>query len=112
MKHRRRLCPHQRHLQIRDSYTDEEGENQISLDKTNNQPAIEPGNNARNDFHLLIQTAIQTLVKSDTDGDELVHSYGSASQGLWLNSSAAKELQSLLDRVVLKVSVPNFVGMA
>lgn len=58
---------------------------------------------ASKDFQLLIQMAIQTLVRSDTDGDELVHSYGSASQGLWLNLPAAKELQGVLDRVVLKV---------
>lgn len=102
---RRRHCPNPKLLQSRDSRTDEMGDNQISYDETNNQPANIQLGDASNDFQLLIQKAIQTLVKSDTDGEELVHSYGSASQGLWLNPPAAKELQWLLDRVVLKVRV-------
>lgn len=104
---RRRHCPNPKLLQSRDSRTDEMGDNQISYDETNNQPANIQLGDASNDFQLLIQKAIQTLVKSDTDGEELVHSYGSASQGLWLNPPAAKELQWLLDRVVLKVRVPG-----
>ncbi|KAL3807568.1 hypothetical protein ACHAXA_006469 [Cyclostephanos tholiformis] len=76
--------------------------NQISHVETDDQPAIIQPGDASTDFQLLIQMAIQTLVRSDTDGDELVHSYGSASQGLWLNLPAAKELQGLLDRVALK----------
>ena len=94
-----RPCPNHKLLQSSD--------NQISYDEANNQPANIQLGDASNDFQLLIQKAIQTLVKSDTDGDELVHSYGSASQGLWLNPPAAKELQWLLDRVVLKVRVPG-----
>lgn len=81
------------------SGTDVKYENQISQVDTNDEP------DASKDFQLLIQMAILTLVRSDTDGNELVHSYGSASQGLWLNLPAAKELQGLLDRVVLKVRV-------
>jgi hypothetical protein len=59
-------------------------------------------------FHLLIQKAVQTIIKSDTDGDELEHSYGSASQGLWLHSKSARGMQSLLDRIVLQVSSPYY----
>ena len=59
-------------------------------------------------FHLLIQKAVQTIIKSDTDGDELEHSYGSASQVLWLHSKSAREMQSLLDRIVLQVRSPFY----
>ena len=59
-------------------------------------------------FHLLIQKAVQTIIKSDTDGDELEHSYGSASQGLWLHSKSAREMQSLLDQIVLQVRSPYY----
>ena len=55
-------------------------------------------------FQHLIQKAVQTIIKSDTDGDELEHSYGSASQGLWLHSKSGREMQSLFDRIVLQVS--------
>ena len=89
--------PYQRILRAMISGTDVKYENQISQVDTNDEP------DASKDFQLLIQMAILTLVRSDTDGNELVHSYGSASQGLWLNLPAAKELQGLLDRVVLKV---------
>ena len=58
-------------------------------------------------FQLLIQKAVRTLVMSDTDGDEATHAYGSASQGLWLHTPAAKEMQGVLDKVVLKVCVNN-----
>ncbi len=67
---------------------------------------IETDNTGPNDgFDILVKRAIQTLYKSDTDGEELDHSYGSASQGLWLHSPTAKEMQKLLDRMVLKVRV-------
>ena len=59
-------------------------------------------------FQILIQKAVQTIIKSDTDGDELEHSYGSASQGLWLHSKSAREMQSLLDRIVLQVRSPYY----
>ncbi len=59
-------------------------------------------------FQHLIQKAVQTIIKSDTDGDELEHSYGSASQGLWLHSKSAREMQSLLDRIVLQVRSSPF----
>lgn len=55
------------------------------------------------DFHLLIYAAIQTLIHSDLDGEELDHSYGSASQGLWMHAPSAKKMQQLLNRVTLKV---------
>ena len=55
------------------------------------------------DFQHVIHKAIQTLVMSDTDGDELDHSYGSASQGLWLHTPTAKEMERMLNRLVLKV---------
>jgi hypothetical protein len=40
----------------------------------------------------------------------LQHSYGSASQGLWLHSTSAKEMQSVFDQIVLQVSLQSFVG--
>jgi hypothetical protein len=55
-------------------------------------------------FEILAQKAIHTLLKSDSDTDENEHAYGSASQGLWINSKSAKEMQNVLDRVVLQVS--------
>ena len=55
-------------------------------------------------FEILAQKAIHTLLKSDSDTDENEHAYGSASQGLWINSKAAGEFQSVLDRIVLQVS--------
>mmetsp|Transcript_13871 Transcript_13871/g.30241 ORF Transcript_13871/g.30241 Transcript_13871/m.30241 type:complete len:778 (+) Transcript_13871:163-2496(+) len=54
-------------------------------------------------FQFLIQKAVETLVMSDTDGEELKHSTGSASQGLWIHAPAAKEMQGVLDKVVLKM---------
>lgn len=64
------------------------------------------------DFRLLIRKAARTLVKSDTDGEELDHSYGSASQGLWLHAPAARDMQGVLDDMALKVRAANdrFVG--
>ena len=56
-----------------------------------------------NDFDLLIQMAIQTLIRSDLDGEELDHSYGSASQGLWIHAPSAKKVQQLLNCLALKV---------
>eukprot|EP00984_Skeletonema_dohrnii_P012653 scaffold5161_cov94-Skeletonema_dohrnii-CCMP3373.AAC.2 len=47
---------------------------------------------------------MHTLLQSDSDTDENEHAYGSASQGLWINPKAAKEMQNLLDRVVLQFS--------
>ena len=70
----------------------------ITESKTQQQPATTSAA-----FQHLIQKAVQTILKSDTDGDELEHSYGSASQGLWLHSKSAREMQSLLDRIVLQV---------
>ncbi len=55
-------------------------------------------------FEILAQKVIHTLLKSDSDTDENEHAYGSASQGLWINSKAAKEMQNILDRVALQVS--------
>ena len=55
----------------------------------------------------LIQKAVRALVKGDTDGEELSHSYGSASQGLWLHAPSAREMQDVLDRVGLKVRMPT-----
>ena len=55
-------------------------------------------------FEILTQKAIHTLLKSDSDTDENEHAYGSASQGLWINSKAAKEMQDVLDRIVVHVS--------
>jgi hypothetical protein len=55
-------------------------------------------------FETLARKAIHTLLKSDSDTDENEHAYGSASQGLWINSQSAKEMQNVLDRVVLQVS--------
>ncbi|KAL9185295.1 hypothetical protein ACHAXT_003072 [Thalassiosira profunda] len=58
-------------------------------------------------FRTLIQKAVRALVKGDTDGEELSHSYGSASQGLWLHAPSAREMQDVLDRVGLKVRMPT-----
>ena len=73
----------------------------------NNGPLLQQKSNNNNPsaFELLAQTAINTLLKSDVDTDENEHAYGSASQGLWINSMAAKEMQNVLDRVVLQVSL-------
>ena len=75
---------------------------QSTNDNSNLQPSLENMINI-DAFQLLIQRAMHTLIMSDTDGEELDHSYGSASQGLWVHSPSAKELQSIIDRLVLKV---------
>lgn len=61
------------------------------------------------DFHLLMHAAIQTLIHSDLDGEELDHSYGSASQGLWMHAPSAKKMQQLLNRVTLKVRFEDLI---
>lgn len=72
--------------------------------QTNDNMQLDNNSNIDIDgFQLLVQKAIQTLVRSDTDGEELDHSYGSASQGLWVHAPAAKEMQGVLDKVVLQV---------
>ena len=79
---------------------------EITLQSTNDNSNLQsPLDNMINidAFQLLIQKAIHTLIMSDTDGEELDHSYGSASQGLWVHSPSAKELQNIIDRLVLKV---------
>ena len=76
----------------------------------NNHDVIQPiipqkqENEEASAFEILTQKAIHTLLKSDSDTDENEHAYGSASQGLWINSKAAKEMQNVLDRIVLQVS--------
>ena len=60
-------------------------------------------NEEEDGFQQLIQKAVNTLIKSDTDGEELDHSTGSASQGLWIHAPAGKELKGVLDRVELQV---------
>ena len=75
---------------------------QSTNDNSNLQPSLENMINI-DAFQLLIQRAMHTLIMSDTDGEELDHSYGSASQGLWVHSPSAKELQNIIDRLVLKV---------
>ena len=57
---------------------------------------------------LHLKYSLHTLLKSDSDTDENEHAYGSASQGLWINPKAAKEMQNLLDRVVLQLQVRDF----
>jgi len=78
---------------------------QTSDDDTNDKDADQKSEQPVDDdaFPLLIQKAARTLVKSDTDGEALVHSYGSESQGLWLHAPSAKEMQAVLDDVVLKM---------
>ena len=68
-------------------------------------PILQQQNNNPSAFEILAQKAIYTLLKSDSDTDENEHAYGSASQGLWINSKAAKEMQNVLDRIVLQVSL-------
>ncbi len=68
------------------------------------QPIIQHIEGDPSAFELLAQKVVNTLLKSDTDTDENEHAYGSASQGLWINSKAAKEMQNILDRVALQVS--------
>ena len=81
-----------------------------ALQSTNDNSNLQPLANMINidAFQLLIQRAIHTLIMSDTDGEELDHSYGSASQGLWVHSPSAKELQNIIDRLVLKVRLYVF----
>jgi len=67
------------------------------------QPTIQRNSDESSAFEILAQSAMHTLLKSDSDTDENEHAYGSASQGLWINPKAAKEMQNLLDRVVLQV---------
>ena len=67
------------------------------------QPSIQRNSDESSAFEILAQSAMHTLLKSDSDTDENEHAYGSASQGLWINPKAAKEMQNLLDRVVLQV---------
>ncbi len=76
---------------------DEATATQSSINNINNGDDNDVGSS----FQLLIKKAVQTLVMSDTDGEELEHSTGSASQGLWLHAPSAKDMQSALDRVVL-----------
>ena len=75
------------------------------VDTTTNQiqPTIQRNSEESSAFEILAQSAMHTLLKSDSDTDENEHAYGSASQGLWINPKAAKEMQNLLDRVVLQV---------
>lgn len=54
-------------------------------------------------FSKLVQKAVETLVESDVKDGESEHSYGSASQGMWLNAKAGQELQTLLNRIILQV---------
>jgi hypothetical protein len=77
--------------------------NDAKIGDINNLQSFLPLEDANNDFHQLIQAAIQTLVRSDVDGEELDHSYGSASQGLWMHAPTAKTMQQLLNRLALKV---------
>lgn len=76
-------------------------------DKNNEliQPIIQQNVGDPSAFELLAQKVVYTLLKSDSDTDENEHAYGSASQGLWINSKAAKEMQNILDRVALQVSI-------
>jgi len=75
------------------------------VDTTTNQiqPTIQRNSEESSAFEILAQSAMHTLLKSDSDTDENEHAYGSASQGLWINPKAAKEMQNLLDRVILQV---------
>lgn len=82
-----------------------------SVDTTTNQnkneliqPIIHQNVGDPSAFELLAQKVVYTLLKSDSDTDENEHAYGSASQGLWINSKAAKDMQNILDRVALQVS--------
>ena len=68
------------------------------------QPIIQQNVGDPSAFELLAQKVVYTVLKSDSDTDENEHAYGSASQGLWINSKAAKEMQNILDRVALQVS--------
>ena len=78
-----------------------------AVDTTTNQiqPTIQRNSDESSAFEILAQSAMHTLLKSDSDTDENEHAYGSASQGLWINPKAAKEMQNLLDRVVLQLQV-------
>jgi len=58
-------------------------------------------------FSKLVQKAVETLVESDVKDGESEHSYGSASQGMWLNAKAGQELQTLLNRLILQ---PPLIG--
>lgn len=54
-------------------------------------------------FTKLIQSATGILTSSDTSENEIEHSYGSASQGQWICSKAAGEMQrDVLEKMCLK----------
>ncbi|KAL7484439.1 hypothetical protein ACHAW6_010965 [Cyclotella cf. meneghiniana] len=54
-------------------------------------------------FTLLVRSATKTLTSSDVSENEIEHSYGSASQGQWICSRTAEDMQrEVLDGMVLK----------
>lgn len=59
---------------------------------------------ARNDvFTKLIQSATGILTSSDLSENEIEHSYGSASQGQWICSKSAGEMQrDVLEKICVK----------
>ena len=72
----------------------------------NNKDIINIDNDSNVDgFTLLIQKAIRTLIESDAVEGQGAYSSRSATGGTasWLDVSAGKELQEVLDRLVLKV---------
>jgi hypothetical protein len=59
-------------------------------------------NSEHNVFTKLIQSATKTLLSSDISENEIEHSYGSASQGQWICSRAARKMQmDVLEGLVL-----------
>ncbi|KAL3765258.1 hypothetical protein ACHAWO_001199 [Cyclotella atomus] len=59
-------------------------------------------NSKHNVFTKLIQSATKTLLSSDVSENEIEHSYGSASQGQWICSRAARKMQmDVLEGLVL-----------
>lgn len=54
-------------------------------------------------FKKLIQSAANIITSSDLSDNEIEHSYGSASQGQWICSKTAGEMQrDVLERLILK----------
>ena len=57
-------------------------------------------------FQTLVKEAFQTIIQSDIQRGEFSgNSDGSSSQGRWLYDPAARKLQSVMDRLVIHVSV-------
>ena len=61
-------------------------------------------------FQTLVKVAFQTIIQSDIQRGEFSgNSDGSSSQGRWLYAPAARTLQNVMDRLVIRVSLLMFL---